>query len=80
MSKDLASLPYWFNEDEMVEKLGRASTFTQDELETLVVFYSTYQYRGDGFWEAFIKIQNHKYKIRYFRVEGERVYEQPEVM
>lgn len=80
MSKDLASLPHWFNEETVVDALMTQRLLSQDELEVLVEFYSTYQYRGDGYKEAFINLREYKCKIRYFNVEGEYVYEQPEVM
>lgn len=79
--KDIANLPIWFNKEEVIDYLNRGYLLSQDNLKVLVDFYCNYQYRGDGYWEAFVSINdNVKCKIRYSRIEGEIIYEQPEVM
>ena len=76
----IGCLPHWFDEDAIANKLfSSATAFTQSELETLVEFYSNYRYNGNGYWEAYIAIKGIHASIKYYRIEGVYVYEQPVV-
>ena len=78
--KDITNIPSWFNESETRHKLSIGKYLTQDELKVIVDFYTNYQFRGEGYWEAYVTLGVYKLKIKYYRIDGENVYEQPETM
>lgn len=76
----IASLPYWFDEDVVAAKLHNGTELEQRELDALVCFYMNYRHNDTDCWNAFVTVRGRHYKIRYHRVDGEYVYEQPEVI
>ena len=80
---NIASLPYWFDEDVVAAKLYAKIELSQEELDVLVWHYMNYNHNDDGFWNALITFKGIRYKIPYRRVLADNAsyyYEQPEVL
>lgn len=76
----ITNLPYWFDEDVVAAKLHNGTELEQRELDALAHFYMKYRHNDTDCWNALVTVRGHRYKIKYYRIDGEYVYEQPEVM